>query len=46
MFHFGSYPFGKFQLVRRLLGADGQINGIQAVDTVITLWSLFLTGNF
>ena len=34
MFHFGSYPFGKFQLVRRLLGADGQIDGIQAVDTV------------
>ena len=46
MFHFGFYPFGKLQLVRRLLGADGQVDGIQSVDALIALRSLFLAGDF
>ena len=46
MLHFRFYLFGKFELVGCLFGTDGQIDGVQPVDTVITPGRLFLAGDF
>ena len=40
--HFRPHFLGDAQLVGIVLGADGEVNGVQAIDAVVTLGSLFL----